>query len=362
MNIPRELWPNRQSSLEQAKCLHRYREIKIKRAKEPQSVFAHRGHEFHRLHQEYVDYLVKSEQEMDWTMARDLAESSGNQEARELFVAWAERSIIDYRTVYGTEVKLRLDENFQPTETDVCFSGDLDRLEIHGTRAVAWDAKSHFKAFDPDTIQADMYVFLISKVLPHIEQIDFTLEFIRFGITRTKTYMKPDIAEAEKEIMRHVSRLIEAYEKNDWPATPCSQCSYCSLECPLIVSGMSRESVGQIESPDRATRLAGELYVMEMRAKRMKEQLKGYVTEFGPISMDHGQALGFQKRESQIYEVQHVRALNEEHGFDRNRCLTVDNQEVKRVAKKYPEYKSRLQGTKKDSSTTIFGFRNEEED
>lgn len=317
----------------------------------------------HAMHRDYVDHLRKTEQPYDYEAAEEIENRYDSKEARSLFHDWYQRSIFEPERIYGTEVQLSLDENFEPCAREVAvYSGDFDRLELDGQTATVIDLKSNFAAFNPTTIQSIFYPWLLSKTLKHIDKIVFELHFVRYNIIRRREFDLVEIAVAEKEIMALVARIVAAWEKNDWPATPCSQCSFCVLECPLVVAGMKREAIGQVGTEERATMLAGELYVMEMRAKRLKEQLKAYVSENGPIHMDHGQALGFVKRTSQEYDVQHTRALNEEHGFDKNRALAVDNQEIKRIKKRYPEFVSRLEKTKKDASTTIFGFRNEMEE
>ncbi len=360
LKIPSGFPAFRQSNLEAAKCLFRFNELYLRGKKEPLSEYAGRGQEFARLHSEYVNWLVKSDQEHDWAYAEQLAAGPGiGQEAASLFRSWFPRAIINPKTVYGTEVKLTLDADLKPCSPGGhAISGDFDMLSIEGDTAIIDDQKSHFAPFEPDTIQSVMYPWLLRKTMPHLKTIVFRLQFIRWHIEKEREFDAAEIDRLEREeILPMIQRVLDANEKNEWPASPSKACSYCSLDCPLL-SQFTAEQLGRIEDPRAA---AETLYVLEKRAERLKEQLKAYAVEYGPISLGSGYQLGFQRRTTQQYDVKRTVELNADHGFPLYRGLSVDNQEIKKISKKYPEFKSELEKTKKDASTTTFGFRTEEE-
>lgn len=361
MKLPSGFPIVRQSSLETSRCLFRFAELLLRGKKEPASPYAGRGHEFHRLHKLYVDWLVKSQQEYDFGFAEDLClRPDIGQEAAALWRSWFPSEIFEPGAVYGTEVKLCLDSEFKPCpEGEHAFSGEFDRLEIRDTDAEIWDAKTHFQPFDPgDTIQAPMYAWLLKKTMPHIENIKFTLSFVRWHIVRSVEYNSSDIDRLEREVlMPMILRILTAYETNAWPATPCKSCAYCSLACPLLEEGITAAQLGRIEDPVKA---AQELYVLDKRSARLKSQLEAWTVENGAIDIGEGISLGFQKRTTQEYRVGTAVALNDEHGFNSYRCLSVDNAEVKKVAKKYPRYQVELDKMKTDKSTVTFGFRSKQ--
>ncbi len=361
MEIPAGFPSFRQSNIDQSECLFRFNAMQLQGKKEPPSAFASRGTEVHKLHKLYVDYLVRSGQEYDFQYGESLITPAIGQEAAGIWRSYFPREIIEPGAVYGTEVKLCLDAEMNPcAEGGHAFSGEFDRLEIRGTDATIWDMKTNWMIYLPsETIQGRYYAWLTHKSLPHVKNFRFELSFVRWGVSRFEDFDVSDIERIEREeILPKVQRILDANAKNEWPATPMKACSYCSLACPLM-EDFTAEQLGRIENREAA---AMRLYVWEKRAAKLKEQLKASCVEYGPISVGDKYQLGFQKRVTQEYNVSFTRALNEEYGFDKNRALVVDNQEIKRVAKKYPEFKTRLEKTKKDSSTTIFGFRNEEEE
>lgn len=345
----------RQSLLTNAACLHRFHRLQ-EGDKEPQSAFASRGTEFHKLHKIYVDYLCRAQESYDYDYAEQICAGFG-EEATSLFRNWFPRQLIDYGSVYGTEVKLCLDADMQPCpEGGHAYSGEFDRLEIRDDTALIWDAKTHWLIHDPDdTIQAKFYAWLTKKTLPHIKTIKFELDFVRWGASRSVEYDSSDIDRIEREvILPQVQRIRDAVATSTFPATPCRSCAYCSLACPLLDEGITAEQIGRIENPEES---ANRLYVLEKRADRLKDQLKAYAIENGPITVGDGYQLGFQKRTTQEYSARRAADLNKEHGFDPYRALGVDNAEVKKIGKKYPSYASELEKTKKDKSTATFGFR-----
>lgn len=351
---------HRQSSLENAKCLYRYRQLYIDRVKEPLSPFADRGVQFHRLRKLYVDYLCRSDQECDYDYAESLCTDEFGPDAVSLFRGWFPRQIFNPRVIYGTEVKLRLDAQFRPCSDGHQYSGEFDQLDIDGDHATINDAKSHFGIFEPDTIQAIYYPWLLHKTMAHLKTITFQLDFVRWGVIRSRDFDIDEIDRLERDVILMMTQRIQsAADADAWPAIPNKACAYCSLDCPLIADGLTESQVGMVRDDITAKALAAQLYAMDRRRERLKATLESYAIERGDITMDHGITLGFVKRNAVEYSPKDMVRLNEQHGFDKLRALKVDNAAVKKIGKRYPEIVTELAKTAQDDSTTTFGFRSE---
>lgn len=351
----------RQSTLEDARCLYRFHKKNILGLKEPDSEAADRGNHVHALAKQYVDFLKGSNQESDWSYAAELiAEGDWNPEAASLFRNWVRQRSFDPARIFATEYKVRLDWNLQSCDdADAVYSADIDRLEIVGRVAELCDLKTHWGVFEPTTIQSIIYPWMLWKVMPHLEKINFNLEFIRWGITKTRTFDRDHLETMDRYIDNQVTRLLAAVEEDDWPASVNSKCVYCHLDCPLVAAGLTRNAVGQIQSPEQAKQLAQELFALARSYKQTHALLKAYAMEHGSIDAGNDIRLGFAKRDKFAYDVESVVKLNEQHGFHPRRALGVVPAEVKKIGRKYPEYVMAARAAARDKSTTVFKFWNQ---
>jgi PD-(D/E)XK nuclease superfamily len=350
----------RQSSLETARCLFRFHKLHLLGFKDPESEFSTRGTKVHALARQYVEYLVATRQETDWTYAQDLAHQSDiGDEAADIFIGWAMRRVIDPARVFACEYQVRLGWNLLPcADDDAVFSADIDRLDIFANEAEIVDYKSHFQIFEPTTIQAVLYAWLIWKILPNLETVRFTLDFLRYGSSRTREFTRDQMEQLDTYVKNQVQRLIEAYKDDLWPATINSGCSWCHLSCPLVEQGMSREQVGQIQSPAQASQMAQQMFAIGRVYKQLHDSLRSYANIHGAIDAGNDISLGFSRQEQFEYSVKTIETLNAEHGFAHDRALRVNPTEVKKIGKSYSEYVSRARKTAKDRSKTVFKFSN----
>lgn len=355
----------RQSLLEQAQCLHHLHENHIMGIKDPDGEFAVRGRDFHELAKKYVDFLVASAQSSDWDYARELVETGDwNHEATTIFDAWARESQIEHEQVLATEMKIRLNADFEVCDQeDAVYSGDLDRVDIIGqNQAKIVDYKTFFGITGVTSIQSSFYPWLLFKAMPHLESVEFELEFVRFGaVRRGRTdgaFTRADMPRLEKFVSQQVSRLVDAHKGNEWPAAINTGCAYCRLACPLVAGGLSRSAIGQVGDEEQATAMMQELFALTRSAAQIKLALKGWATAMGPIVTENDMTLGFARTQKWTLQPRDIHVLNVEHGFDPLRALKVDNQAIKQIARKYPEYVERAQTTGKNQSSTTFRFWN----
>lgn len=357
----------RQSNLETARCLFRFQKIEIlglRKILEPDSEASERGNQIHAMAKLYVDYLVASKQEMDHTYAQRIVdEGNWNRDAINIFLRWVKDKSFDPAIIFATEYKVRLNWDLEPcSQEDAVFSGDIDMLEVFGPHAKILDLKSHWAAFEPTTIQAILYAWFIFQLMPHITHVTFTLDFVRWGILKSREFTREQLPELDRYVSNQVQRLVRAYETDLWPAAVNAGCVYCRLECPLVAAGLSRNAIGQISSDEQAQEIAREMFALRHAYQQKHAALKGWATMNGAVDAGNDIKLGFSKRETFEFQVDTIMRLNEEHGFKPTRALAVSSREVRRIGKKYPEYESAAQAEAEDTSTTTFKFVNEKGD
>lgn len=351
----------RQSTLEDARCLFRLNQIHNMGAQNPESEAADRGTQTHLLAKLYVDHLVASRQELDWSYADSLLTSRPwTPEAADIFHSWARRRTFNPLNIYATEYKVRLGWDLLPCADDeTVFSMDVDRLEIDGTAAEIVDYKTHFGSFEPTTIQAVFYPWMLWKIMPWLTQIRFTLDFVRWGILKSRDFTRDEMVRMDGYVESQISRLVRAHKERQWPASINSKCAYCRLECPLVEAGLTREGVGQVQGPEHAKELGQQLYALQRAAGHVHAMLRSYAVQNGPVRLDNEISLGFAKQNSSDFDPQVIARLNEQHGFPKLRALKVDGRQVRRIARDYPEYLAEALKGAKDRSKTVFKFSNE---
>ncbi len=330
--------------------------------RDPDSEAAERGQHFHAMGKLYVDFLVSSEQESDWSYADEVANSQKwNLEAMVIFRDWSRRRTFNPRTVFATEYQIRLNWDLQPVDDDdpdVVFAGDIDLLEISGNEAIVGDYKTHFGVFEPTTIQSIYYPWLLFQIMPTLDKITFNLEFVRWGANRSKEFTRDQLPEMNRYVQNQVIRLAGAVASNEWPATVNSKCVYCHLQCPLVDAGLTQESIGQVQNQARAVELANQMFALDAASAKIQASLRAWAIERGTIDAGNDMKLGFFPSTKYTHDPRTITKLNKDHGFDPIRALQVNNQEIKKIARQYPEYVEAAKKTAKNKTSTTFRFWN----
>lgn len=359
----------RQSVLEDARCLHRFRAHHIDGVPRTDNEFAVRGRDLHAMHAEYVEHLATTKQDADFEAAERISNRpSLPTDAAALFRRWYPGKTFEPGTIFGAEVAVKLAEDLRPIYAGIDsnaapfrYAGTLDRLELRGKVADITDLKSHWAVFEPDTIQAVFYAWLVAHAFPGLEQVNFHLDFVRYGITKTREFLVSTIDEVfAKEVQPWIVMIETAVTADEWPALPNSKCSVCTLTCPLVESGIARKAIGQIGTLGEAREMASELYALQAAATRLTGHLRAYVASNGPIAVGDGRELSFRKRTSSSYKPRAMAAVNAKYGFEATRGLKSDSTAIKQVLRNYPEYAVDLAPHKVDRSAAIFGFGEEE--
>lgn len=158
-----------------------------------------------------------------------------------------------------------------------------DAIEIH-------DLKTHFQQLTPDAakkdLQARMYAFLASKVWPGFATYSFTYHFIRLNAALTVSFQPSELDAIGRQLDAHQEAIRVAGDRNEWPAAPGQQCSYCSFACPAVDTA-ARVPV-RLLSPTEAEETASDLVLLTSVVGQKKRLLENWCNLNGPvIAADH---------------------------------------------------------------------------
>ena len=352
----------RQSSLTDARCLYHYQQHHIKGIRKGDSEASVRGTHFHKAAKDYVDHLVETGQYTHYAKAEEIAKSYPDSQG--IINRWCERSIFYPERIYATEFNILLDWDFKPVPPDTPikyspYSGTLDRVEMMGDIADIYDYKTNRAVFDVETIQTVYYPWLLSKVFPHLTEIKFHLDFVRFGVIRDRTFSKDELQfVVQPQIEGWESNLLEAIENNHFPAMGGhSTCNYCQLECPLVTAGLDEKAVVQVKKYDDATSMAETALTMRKRSAKMMQALKHFASKEDTTIELTEEVLDFHLVEKWKYDRAALMKLNEQYGLDPLNGLAPSKQALKKTFRRYPEFERDLQGASENRSHSEFEFK-----
>lgn len=249
--------PLHQSTENLMACKRNYVTQVIQGRKQPGGLESRRGNEVHHTGSQYFSHCARKCVAMDLDAFDELSKGAGPVAAR-ILSGMRDSYEVDFSALLATEIRLSLDENFEPTDVPdelggvsvdtglpACYSGTLDGLYMYKeeSRSAVHDLKTHPRPFDPDeTLQAKMYCTFVMKHFPWVEQVLFRLIFCRYkNLVRECTFTRADLPKLIEAIKaaRERQRVIhlEYDEHKEIEATSGAHCIYCPLlsnrECPI---------------------------------------------------------------------------------------------------------------------------------
>lgn len=168
--------------------------------------------------------------------------------------------------------------------------------------ALVYDHKTQPNIEEADTFQLGFYSWVILMTHPWFESVQTILHFARYGkYSEPYVWTRNDLRGIEDEIMTRIS-IIES--KTTWDAVPHKGCQYCPVlnSCPVMKELYEFDAHGQLISKGAlnifggstadAVKMAQYLQVFEELVKRLKDELKRHVTNYGPVAI-HGKRYDF---------------------------------------------------------------------
>lgn len=287
----------RQSLHEQMACESGYKLIHIDGLKPPNTTASDRGTDIHSVLSNYVIHCAQKRVPADFAFLDSLCDSVTD-EVKGILESCRENLTVDWQNLFGSEISMGLDKDFQPTWSmdhdnnpvhfdpiwgsftgsgkTPAYCGILDTIYLMpgGTVARIVDWKSHPRPFPADSFQGKLYSLMLMMHVPELTEVEFGLRFVRYANkVETHKYFRSDVPQMMEDVRRVRNRQRDIHEKSE-QQQPLrthggSHCVYCPcsldpihIPCPLvkITKDGKRIDMNQminLPPPERlATRLA----------------------------------------------------------------------------------------------------------
>jgi hypothetical protein len=253
---------------------------------------AARGIEIHQVLASYIDHLVRTRRATDLEVFDALMQGAGD-EAREVLEKFRGNHTFDPEKILATELHIALDENFLPIEHPdddgqiAEYEGTLDLVMIHSlNEAEIDDWKSYYQVIDVDTFQSKFYPLLLMCLNPSLERVEFVLEFVRYGASRSVEYTRKDLpwlkelAQRERARQRKLHGLNRSRKLKTFPGRHCTW-------CPLLLDGCPVAETNPYARMTAERRLRFAVWLQEAEKQNTKV-LKDLMVKRGPIHYRDG--------------------------------------------------------------------------
>lgn len=304
--------------------------------------YTRRGSLFHKAREFYIALLWKHRTKSDAILAAMAWQAAAqtmnipwehHEDARTMFVPWAERYELNLKTFYAVETnlmshygaELRMDEVHVP---------DADTLRIV-------DCKTYWRIPTQDELrgafQTANYLGAARKLFPGFKRYEMVYDIVRYGITSEPVSLTD--AELDEVDNYHAAQTVAmdmADAAGDFTITPGSHCGMCKLKCPLMDNPMVESD--RVTTAAEATRTAQRVVVAERVASLGKAALRAYTAEHGPLSAGDVE-FAHRAKETTTYPLVDVADVLTEEELD-NLGLTISASAVKRITGSKKKYKA----------------------
>lgn len=354
----------RRSAMQTAQsCLHRYNEIWNKGTPD-QSDLSLIGIGFHACAHRYILRLVDRQLPMDAEEAK-LAFPEGIASAltparlvpqvREIYMPWAERFGMDLTAFVAAE-EHQIGKNQQTFTPDLVYARQ-SLLEIV-------DFKTYWHPLTETQIredfQARFYAYNAMKIWPNFPVYRFTHAYVRFGSALSVDFTPGDLDSLADEVDAVAATIMEATERQEWPATAGVECAYCELKCPLADHPAIVPK--RFTLPEQAGVVANWVLAADTQLKTAKKALKAYCAANGPITVG-GVVFDHRPVVQRTYPIDAVMEAIHKVGADKdaatlaadNYSLTVSHSALGKIFKAYPNLEPILLGVQRSKTSYRFG-------
>lgn len=263
--------PLRQSSYSTMGCPHSYGLTVIEGLKPPNTTASARGTDIHSVLSNYVIHCAQKRVPADFAFLDSLCDSVTD-EVKGILESCRENITVDWQNLFGSEISMGLDKDFQPTYSmdhdnkpvpidqiwgidsiwgsgeeawgnsgkAPAYCGILDTIYLMpgGTVASIRDFKSHPRPFPADSFQGKLYSLMLFMHIPELKEVEFALHFVRYAnkIT-TQKYFRSDVPQMMDDVRRERNRQLgyhEMYEQDGLQALPTFASGACTY-CPCVL-------------------------------------------------------------------------------------------------------------------------------
>ena len=258
--MPNEIPALRQSARETMGCPHSYGLVYIEGLKTPNTTASARGTSIHDVLAHYFTHCAGRRIPADFAYLDSLADSV-TEEVAHILESCRENLTVDWQNLFGTEISMGLDKDFQPTWSmdhenkpvtidplwgtvgsgkRPAYCGILDSVYLMpgGTVARITDLKSHPRPFPADSFQGKLYSLMLMMHIPELREVEFGLRFVRYqNLVTTQKYYRNDVPQMMDDVRRERNRqhgYHEIYEQDGLQALPAFASGACTY-CPCVL-------------------------------------------------------------------------------------------------------------------------------
>ena len=252
-----------------------------------------RGTAFHLFAKRVVETCLTEDSpsfdvELSKTLMREAIVDSGEvvpAEEYETLMALAWRFAAERSWDLATIVDL--EEQYEAQVAGLIITGRPDLIRIEDDVAKIRDYKTAW-AVPPEadiksSFQGRWYALIVFKAYPQVDRVEVEFDHVRWGEDPvTAVYERRELADLEGFVATVLERIKLARERDEWKATPGSQCTICPAAhlCPIP---KAERDEGSIESPEAAQAVAEWLVATEALTGKVKGALKAWINENEPI-------------------------------------------------------------------------------
>jgi len=218
---------------------------------------------------------------------------------------WLTQWAVPVESVVAVERTLALDRHGTHVAwdaPDAFVRGRLDLVTVAGPHATILDWKSGWLSEDEDGLRVawapGLYAALLWAWAPRLEEVSVEYHYLRTGRTVRVALHRSDAIEtlawARALAARIAAGLAAPEDPEAFPPRPSTACGTCPWvnRCPAGQAALEAMAEGPIPDDAEARRLTELLLAGEARVGRLRERLKGYLQDRGPLTVN-GIELGF---------------------------------------------------------------------
>ncbi len=266
-----------------------------------------------------------------------------------------------------------LDMEWCDYDAEECwFRGIVDYLEVaSGGLARIVDFKNYPSLHSNTSLndiyngvgcQAMGYIALIMAMDPRIRAAVYEIYYFRYGCTRSplvddpsgrKTVRVFTRGDIEKWWKFNQRKMLVFERRSTFPANPSQKnCQYCShiASCDWYNQKSKDEIIAG--KPQEAKNLANRIVVLREEEERLKYVLKNYTKQHGPIELDSGVKIGPIAKTRRSVDTPRFLEICAELGVDPSPYVTVSQTNAKRLAKQFPDQKTKILDTIQEETVT----------
>lgn len=303
------------TALENFDCPHRFKEIHENGVIDtgPEAI---RGQGFHEAAGRYILKLADARQSDNPDFAASALEEALARvpmsellmlEVRRLFWRWAEGFRLNLDTFYAAEER--------QTSDGATWMPDLVEAMVGLLRITDW--KTYFVALTEeqakDEFQTKFYLWRARAQWPGFSHYRMRYVFVRLGVEVEVELTNEELDDFEQNIQALLAGIARARQTGYWPAVPGKHCRVCRLRCPIADVPVARPL--RLVTKEEAAAVAAQLLVREKDVKELREVLRGWCSEYGPVHVGEMQ-LGLEPTTKTTFPLPEVLEVLVKHGIE----------------------------------------------